>query len=244
MTGPGSETAPGDGRIFLVTGASGGIGAATARAAAAAGYRLVLAARGGARLSALAKEVGGEERALAVPCDVTDEEQVRQLVERAEAAFGRLDVAFVNAGQSVVTSFLDHSATTAGWREMVLTNVYGVAVTARAALPALVRTRGHLVLTGSVQGRLAAPGSLYSATKWAVTALAQSIRAEAVGTGIRVTLVQPGLTDTASIPEHRHADPKLDPADVARAVLYAVAQPPEVDVSEVVIRPVGQAPNR
>jgi NADP-dependent 3-hydroxy acid dehydrogenase YdfG len=95
-----------------------------------------------------------------------------------------------------------------------------------------------------VAGRVLRPGSLYSATKWAVTALAASIRAECVGSGIRVTLIQPGLTDIGQLGEDRRADPKLAAADVARAVMYAVSQPAGVDVSEIVIRPVGQDPFR
>jgi len=111
-------------------------------------------------------------------------------------------------------------------------------------LPMLAETGGHLLLTGSVAGRVLRPGSLYSATKWAVSAMAASIRAECVGTGVRVTLIQPGLTDTGPVSPGRAADPKLDPADVARAVLYAVGQPAGVDVSEIVIRPTGQDPFR
>jgi NADP-dependent 3-hydroxy acid dehydrogenase YdfG len=126
---------------------------------------------------------------------------------------------------------------------MVVTNICGPAYTARATMPALIRSKGHLVLTGSAAGRGVRPGNLYSATKWAVTGLAQAIRAEAVGTGVRVTLIQPGLTDTEAIPASRAADPKLDPADVGRAVMYAVSQPPTVDVNEILIRPVGQGPH-
>jgi NADP-dependent 3-hydroxy acid dehydrogenase YdfG len=103
---------------------------------------------------------------------------------------------------------------------------------------------GHLVITGSVAGRVIRPGNLYSATKWAVSALAASIRAECVGSGVRVTLIQPGLTDTGEIAADRRDDPALAPADVARAVMYAVSQPAGVDVSEIVIRPVGQDPFR
>ena len=95
----------------------------------------------------------------------------------------------------------------------------------------LAESRGHLLLTGSVAGRVLIPGSLYSATKWAVSALAASIRAECVGTGVRVTLVQPGLTDTDPVSPGREGDPKLDPGDVARAVLYAVSQPAGVDAT-------------
>ena len=127
---------------------------------------------------------------------------------------------------------------------MVLTNVFGAAITVRAVWPLLVKAPGHLVLTGSVAGRVTVPGSIYSATKWAVTGLGQSIRAAAVGSGVRVTVVQPGLVDAGPIPPNRWNDPKLEPADVARAALFAVTQPPGVDLSEIVIRPTGQHPAR
>lgn len=231
--------------VFLITGASRGIGAATARLAAESGYRLVLVARDQGRLADLATRLGDPDRTLPIACDVTDWEQLSGLVTRVQDTWGRLDVVFANAGTSVVTSFLgNHGAPPDQWRDMVLANVYGPALTARAALPALVASGGHLVLTGSAAGRGVRPGNLYSATKWAVTGLAQSIRAECVGTGVRVTLVQPGLVDTGGIPPERSQDPKLDPADVARAVLYAIGQPSTVDVNEILIRPVGQDPYR
>ncbi|HTT54927.1 MAG TPA: SDR family NAD(P)-dependent oxidoreductase [Streptosporangiaceae bacterium] len=231
--------------VFLITGASSGIGAATARAAAGAGYRVVLAARRPGPLAQLAAELGGPPRALPLTCDVTDWTQVGNLVAELHRTLGRLDVAFANAGASVPTSFLGPAGAPPGqWAGLVLTNVLGPALTARAALPLLAETGGHLLLTGSVAGRVLRPGSLYSATKWAVTALAASIRAECVGTGVRVTLIQPGLTGTGAVSPGREADPKLAPGDVARAVLYAVGQPAGVDVSEIVIRPAGQDPFR
>ncbi|GAA2443637.1 hypothetical protein GCM10010191_70280 [Actinomadura vinacea] len=127
---------------------------------------------------------------------------------------------------------------------MVLTNVYGTALVARATLPSLQKHRGHLILTGSVTGRVTIPGQLYSATKWAVTAMAQSIRAEAAATGIRVTVIQPDLVDTAAASPDRHADPKVASGDIARTVLFALDQPRSIDVNEIVIRPTGQSPHR
>ncbi|NUT99360.1 MAG: SDR family oxidoreductase [Saccharothrix sp.] len=227
--------------VFLITGASRGIGLATAQAAAEAGYRLVLTARDVDKLAEHAARLGGPDRVWAASCDVRKWEQVAALVGRVEEEWGRLDVVFANAGTSIVTSFTSsQGAPPPQWADMVLTNVCGPAFTARAALPALIRSGGHLVLTGSAAGRGVRPGNLYSATKWAVTGLAQAIRAECVGTGVRVTLVQPGLTDTGGIPASRLGDPKLAPADVARAVLYAVSQPSTVDVNEILVRPVGQ----
>jgi len=230
--------------VLLITGASTGIGKATAQAAAGRGWRLILAARTASALQALVTDLGGPASARSVPCDVSDWNQVSALPAAAIEAFGRLDAVFANAGVSTATSFLRGTGTPEQWREMVLTNVYGTALTARAVLPHLVHARGHLLITGSVAGRVMVPGQLYSATKWAVTAMAQSIRAEAAATGVRVTLIQPGLTDAGPVNPDRAGDPRLDAADVARAVLFALDQPPTVDVSEIVVRPTGQQPYR
>ncbi len=221
--------------VFLITGASSGIGAATARAAAAAGYRVVLAARSRERLDQLVDELGGE-RALALECDVTEWEQQQAMVEAALTRFGRLDVAFANAGFGAARGFLAESPE--HWRAMVLTNVYGAALTIRATLPALKESRGHLLLTGSVAGRRALPGSLYSATKWAVTAMGEAARQELNDTGVRVTLIEPGMVDTPFF--SRRPSNALRPDDVARAVIFAVSQPPHVDVNEILLRPTAQ----
>ena len=157
--------------VFLITGASTGIGAATARHAAEAGYRLVLSARSEDKLAALAEELGGDERALAVTCDVTEWSDQQALVERALDAYGRIDVAFANAGFGGPRGFDKGDAEQ--WKQMVLTNVYGAALTIRATMTPLKESKGHLLLTGSVAGRRALQGSLYSATKWAVTAWAR-----------------------------------------------------------------------
>jgi NADP-dependent 3-hydroxy acid dehydrogenase YdfG len=223
-------------RVFLVTGASSGIGEATARQAAQAGFRLVLAARSVDRLSGLVDELGGSGRAVAVRCDVTEWEQQEAMVKRALEEFGRLDVAFANAGFGAARGFLAESPE--HWRSMVLTNVYGSALTIRATMPALKESRGHLLLTGSVAGRRALPGSLYSATKWAVTAMGEAARQELNGTGVRVTLIEPGQVDTPFF-ERRPTD-ALQAEDVARAVMFAVSQPAHVDVNEILVRPTAQ----
>jgi len=226
-----------DDKVFLITGASTGIGAATARHAAEAGYRVVLAARSEDKLRDLAAQLGGDDRALAVRCDVTEWEDQRALVERALDAYGRLDVAFANAGFGGARGFT--SASPEEWKEMVLTNVYGAALTIRAAHDALVAAKGHLLLTSSVAGRRALPGSLYSATKHAVTAMGEAARQDFNDTGVRVTLIEPGIVDTPFF-DNRPSIEALQPDDVARAILYAVQQPPHVDVNEILIRPTAQ----
>jgi NADP-dependent 3-hydroxy acid dehydrogenase YdfG len=223
-------------RVFLITGASTGIGAATARRAAADGWRLVLAARSQERLRALADQLGGPARALAVRCDVSLWEDQERMAAEALSAFGRIDVAFANAGFGGPRGFL--SDTPEHWREMVLTNVYGAALTLRATIPALTESRGHLLLTSSVAGRRVLPGSLYSCTKHAVTAMGEAARQDLHGTGVRVTVVEPGMTDTPFF-EQRPKD-ALQDDDIARAVIYAVSQPPHVDVNEILVRPTAQ----
>lgn len=223
--------------VFLITGASSGIGAATARAAAGAGYRVVLAARSTDRLQELASELGGDERALAVPCDVTDWGQQEAMVQTTLERYGRLDVAFANAGFGAARGFLND--TPEHWRSMVLTNVYGVALTIRATLTALKEARGHLLLTGSLAGRRGVPGSLYSATKWAVSGMGEGVRLELNDTGVRVTLIEPGQVDTPFFDDP--GEGRLTADDIARAVMFAVSQPPHVDVNEILVRPTAQA---
>ncbi len=145
-------------------------------------------------LDALADELGARERALAVRCDVAEWEEQRQMVEDTLSAFGRIDAAFANAGFGGPRGFLND--TPEHWREMVLTNVYGAALTLRATIPALSDSRGHLLLTSSVAGRRALPGSMYSCTKHAVTAMGEAARQDLNGSGVRVTLIEPGMTDT------------------------------------------------
>jgi NADP-dependent 3-hydroxy acid dehydrogenase YdfG len=226
-----------DDKVFLITGASSGIGAATARQAAQAGFRLVLAARSVDRLQALADELGGEERALAVRCDVAEWDEQQALANVAIERFGRLDVAFANAGFGAARGFLED--TPEHWREMVLTNVLGAAYTVRATLPALKQSTGHILLTGSVAGRRAIPGSLYSSSKWAITGMGESLRQDVDGTGVRVTVIEPGMVDTPFF--DNPGEGRLEADDIARAVMYAVEQPPHVDVNEILIRPTAQS---
>ncbi len=230
-----------DSPVLLITGASSGIGAATARAAASR-YRLVLAARRLEQLEALAEELGGPERALAVRCDVTEWDEVEAMVAAGLEGFGRIDAVFANAGFGAKRGFLEESPEF--WRAMVLTNVYGAALTVRATLPHLLeRGDGHFLITSSVAGRRALPGSLYSATKHAATAIGESLRAELRqmhdNTAIKVTLIEPGMTDTPFF-DTSPGESALRDDDIARAVIYALEQPAGVDVNEILIRPTQQ----
>jgi len=222
---------------MLITGASTGIGASTARLAADAGYRLVLAARSEDRLRALADDLGGEDRALAQRCDVSSWEEQEALVGTALERFGRIDVVFANAGFGAKRGFLEESPEQ--WRSMVETNVLGVAYSIRATLPHLrERNSGHYLFTSSVAGRRVLPGSLYSATKWAVCAMGEALRQEVAETDIKMTLIEPGMTDTPFF-ESRPTS-ALEADDIARAVMFAISQPAHVDVNEVLVRPIHQ----
>jgi NADP-dependent 3-hydroxy acid dehydrogenase YdfG len=231
-------------QVLLITGASSGIGAQTARKASEAGYRLVLGARRLEKLDELATELGGAERAVAVECDVTEWEDQQRLAAAAQDSFGQLDAVFANAGFGASRGFLEESPE--HWRSMVLTNVLGVALTIRATLPALLESgTGHFLLTSSIAGRRALPGSLYSATKWAVTGMGESLRQELrqmhENQEIKVTLIEPGMVDTDFFDKRPGTDHALSDDDIARAVMFALEQPAGVDVNEILIRPSAQA---
>jgi NADP-dependent 3-hydroxy acid dehydrogenase YdfG len=224
-------------KVFLITGASSGIGAETARLASAAGYRLVLAARSTDKLEALVEELGGTDKAIAVGCDVTEWDQVQALAATAKETFGSIDVVFANAGFGATRGFREE--TPEHWKSMVLTNVYGCALTIRATIDDIEANKGHFLLTSSIAGRRALSGSLYSSTKWAVTGMGESLRQELNGSGARVTLIEPGMVDTPFF-DNGAGPGALQPVDIANAVMYAVSQPPHVDVNELLVRPVSQ----
>jgi NADP-dependent 3-hydroxy acid dehydrogenase YdfG len=218
--------------VFVITGASTGIGAATARAAKEAGYDVVLAARSQDKLQALADELGG----LAVRCDVSEYADVEALVQRTLDAHGRIDVVFANAGVGHPRGFEAGDPEDA--KRMVVTNVFGIYATIRATAEALKQTKGHLVITSSIAGRRALKGSLYSATKFAVTGMAEAARQDFNQTGVRTTLISPGMVETPGFSHDLEATLTAD--DIARAVLFAVSQPPHMDVNEILIRPTAQ----
>jgi len=224
-------------QVLLITGASSGIGAATARQAVDAGWRVLLTARREDRLLELASELGGDEQALALRCDVTSFHDQETAVRTAVERFGRLDAFLANAGFGAKRGFLEE--TPEHWKAMVDTNVLGAAYSIRAALAQFKEQgSGHVLLMSSVAGRRALPGSLYSATKFAVTAMGEGLRAEIAETPIKVTLIEPGMVDTEFF-ENRPAN-ALEADDIARAIMYALSQPAHVDVNEVLVRPVSQ----
>ena len=225
------------GGVIAITGASSGIGAATARHAVKEGWRVVLGARSTDKLEELAAELG-DDKALAVRCDVTSWDDQQGFVAAAVERFGALDAFLANAGFGAKRGFLEESVEQ--WKAMIDTNVYGAALSIRAALTHFrEQNRGHMLLMSSAAGRRTLPGSLYSATKWAVTAMGHALRAEVAETDIKVTLIEPGMVDTPFF-DNRPKD-ALEPDDIARAVMFALSQPARVDVNEILIRPVHQA---
>jgi NADP-dependent 3-hydroxy acid dehydrogenase YdfG len=226
---------------LLITGASTGIGAATAKGAVDAGWNVVLSARSADKLRALSDELGSDQTHV-VRCDVTSWDEQQRLVADTLDRFGRLDAAFANAGLGAKRGFLEEDPDF--WRSMVLTNVLGPALTVRAVLPHfLEQDAGHFLFTSSVAGRRVLGGSLYSVTKHAVTAMGEAVRVELRAMhenfSVRVTLIEPGMVDTPFF--DNKPDGALGADDIARAVLYALDQPPGVDVNEILIRPVSQA---
>lgn len=219
-------------KTMLVTGGSTGIGAATAKRAVEAGWRVVLGARSVDKLKSLAGELG--DGVAYAACDVTKYEDLESLVELAQSRFGGVDAVFANAGIGGSPGGFS-GADREQWRRMIMTNVFGLGLTLQATLPALKKSRGHVLITGSVAGRRTLGGSMYSATKWAANAIGYNLREELRGSGVRVTVIEPGVVDTPFFD-----DPKPDglrPDDVARSVMYAVEQPPTVDVHELLVLP-------
>jgi clavulanate-9-aldehyde reductase len=241
------------GQVVAVTGASSGIGEATALACARSGAAVALAARRTDRIQALAERIAGEGgRAIAVPADVGDEDQARAFVERAHSELGRLDVLVNNAGVMLLGPI--ENAPTEEWRQMVHVNVFGVLYCTHAALPLMhEQGSGHIINISSVAGRVASAGSaVYNLTKWGVGAFSEALRQEAVEMGVRVTLVEPGAVATElaghNRPEVLEQIAKrfggftlLSAEDIAGAILYAIGQPQHVSVNELLIRPTGQA---
>jgi clavulanate-9-aldehyde reducatase len=239
-------------QVVAVTGASSGIGEATALACVEAGAAVALAARRSDRIDALAQRIndaGG--RAIAVQTDVGSEEQARAFIERTHSELGRLDVLVNNAGVMLLGPIA--GAPTEEWRRMIHANVFGVLYCTHAALPLMAaQGAGHIVNVSSVAGRLARQGSgVYNLTKFGVGAFSESLRQEGVALGVRVTLIEPGAVATELVGHNRPevleqlakgfaGVTPLRAEDISAAILYAIAQPANVSVNEVLVRPSGQ----
>lgn len=220
-------------KVLMISGASSGIGRATALGAAKQGHRLLLTARRDDRLQELVAEIG-ENQAIGIAADVTDFDRLSGVVEAGLKKFGQLDAVFANAGTG-----LSVAGTEAGdpdeWRRMVDVNILGVLHTARATLPHLRKTTGHFLVTGSAAGRTTIKGSVYGASKWFVHGFAQNLAEEMKEWQGRCTVIAPGMVNTPFFDEPK--PDKLDPQDVADAVLYAMSASPRNSVREVHLMP-------
>jgi clavulanate-9-aldehyde reductase len=240
------------GQVVAVTGASSGIGEATALACARSGAAVALAARRIDRIERLAAQINEQGgRALAIEADVGEEQQARAFVERTHAELGRLDVLVNNAGVMLLGPITD--APTDEWRQMVHVNVFGVLYCTHAALPLMqAQGSGHIVNVSSVAGRFAREGSgVYNLTKFGIGAFSESLRQEGVRYGLRVTLIEPGAVATELVVHNRpevieqlsktfgEVEP-MTAEDIAGAVLFAIGQPANVAVNEILVRPRGQ----
>jgi NADP-dependent 3-hydroxy acid dehydrogenase YdfG len=241
------------GKVAIVTGASSGIGEATALALAAEGTQVVIAARRGDRLEKLAQQItesGG--KVLAIVSDVSDEAQVRQLVDKAKTELGRVDILVNNAGVMLLGPI--DGANTEDWRRMVNINILGLMYATHAVLPLMkAQGGGHIVNISSVAGRTASANvAVYNATKWAVGAFSEALRQEVYKDKIRVTIIEPGavateltthITDPATqerIQSWVASMTPLESEDIAAAIVYAVTQPLRVNVNEILVRPTDQ----
>jgi len=242
-----------DGKVAVVTGASSGIGEATVRALAAEGAAVVAGARRKERLDGLVEEVtNGGGRAIAVECDVTDEEQAHYLVRRAVEEFGSLDILVNNAGVMLLSTV--GKGLSDQWRQMFEVNVMGLLYATDAAIGVMKEQgSGHLVNISSVAGRKVTRTSngVYAGTKFAVNAISEGLRQELLADNIRVTVVEPGAVAT-ELPDHITDEDareslggllkldRLQAPDIADAIVYAVTQPERVSVNEILIRPTQQ----
>ncbi|MEC7533336.1 MAG: SDR family oxidoreductase [Pseudomonadota bacterium] len=221
-------------QTLLITGASSGIGAATARAAVKAGWQVALLARSRDALEKLAAELG--DAALTLPCDITERDQLSEAVAKTVERFGGLDAVYANAGKGSSSPGIEQGDPD-DWHAMIHLNVLAVLTTAHATLPHLRKTKGHFVVTGSKAGRDHMKGSVYGATKWFVQGLAGNLAEEMREWGGRCTLITPGMVDTPFFDEPK--PDKIQPDDVANAVVFALSQPRSADVREIHIMPSG-----
>ena len=242
-------------QVVAITGASSGIGEATALAAAQAGAAVALGARRTDRIEALAQRINdGGGRAIAIGVDVSDEGQANAFVRGAYDELGRLDALVNNAGVMLLGPIA--GAPTDEWRRMIDANLYGVLYCTHAALPIMLAQsgdpRGHIVNVSSVAGRRATAGSgVYNATKFGVNAFSEALRQEIAESDIRVTVIEPGAVSTELISHNRDEIKDvitrrfgdmttMQPQDIANAIIYALGQPSYVSINEVLVRPTRQ----
>src|SRR5215210_2311990 len=242
-----------DDKVAVITGASSGIGEATAEGLAAEGASVVVAARREERLSDLVERINGNGgKALSVECDVTDEEQAHDLIQRARDELGQVDILVNNAGVMQLSKI--EKGLSEEWRRMFEVNVLGLLYVTDAAIQVMKEQgSGHLINISSVAGRKSGPfRGAYSGTKFAVNAISEALRVELLEDHIRVTMIEPGAVET-ELPDHITDEEAkegintlyqmdiLQPEDIAAAIAYCAVQPERVSVNEILIRPTEQA---
>lgn len=220
-------------KVVLITGASSGIGEATAKTLVENGHKVILTARSEDKLKALVSKLGAEN-ALAAACDATDYTALEQVVQKGVEHFGQLDVAFANAGMGVSTPGTENGNIDE-WRQMLDININALLYTAKLTLPHLRKTTGHFILTSSAAGRIPLKGSIYGATKWFAHGFGQNLAEEMKEWQGRCTTIAPGMVNTPFFDEAK--PDKLDPADVAEAVLFAIEANPRCNVRELFLMP-------
>ena len=240
-----------DGKVAAITGASSGIGEATAIALADAGAKVSLGARRKDRLEALVEKIG--DNALAIETDIGEEEQARAFVQTTKDELGGLDILINNAGVMLLGPLLAQEGD--DWRTMVDVNILGLVYCSHAGLALMAEQKsGHIVNISSVAGRIASAGAaVYNFTKWGVTGFSEALRQEAAHVNVRVTCIEPGFVDTelqghntnpmvveATQKMREQVGKVLEADDIAQAILYAVSQPEHVSINEVLVRPTGQ----
>ncbi|MCC5878366.1 MAG: SDR family oxidoreductase [Idiomarina sp.] len=220
-------------KVMLITGASSGIGEATARKAVAQGFKVIITARREDKLNALVQDLG-EANALAIAADVTNYAALKAVVEGGIEHFGQLDMVFANAGMGVQSPGVE-AGEPEQWDKMIALNINALLYTAKLTLPHLRKTTGHFLMTGSAAGRRTIQGSVYGATKWFVHGFANNLADEMKEWQGRCTTIAPGIVNTPFFDEPK--PDKLDPEDVADAVMHAVNAHPRNCVREIFLMP-------
>ncbi|HBC7866104.1 TPA: SDR family oxidoreductase [Staphylococcus aureus] len=225
-------------KIAVVTVAGSGIGEAIATLLHEEGAKVVLAGRNKDKLQNVANQLA-QDSVKVVPTDVTNKEEVDELMKIAQQTFGGLDIVINSAGQMLSSKITDYQVDE--WDSMIDVNIKGTLYTAQAALPTMLeQSSGHLINIASISGfEVTKSSTIYSATKAAVHTITQGLEKELAKTGVKVTSISPGMVDTAITAAYNPSDrKKLDPQDIAEAVLYALTQPKHVNVNEITVRPV------
>ncbi|HEK6631005.1 TPA: SDR family oxidoreductase [Staphylococcus aureus] len=225
-------------KVALVTGAGSGIGEAIATLLHEEGAKVVLAGRNKDKLQNVTNQLA-QDSVKVVPTDVTKKEEVDELIKIAQQTFGGLDIVINSAGQMLSSKITDYQVDE--WDSMIDVNIKGTLYTAQAALPTMLeQSSGHLINIASISGfEVTKSSTIYSATKVAVHTITQGLEKELAKTGVKVTSISPGMVDTAITAAYNPTDrKKLEPQDIAEAVLYALTQPKHVNVNEITVRPV------